>query len=1812
MRKSYIALSLVLSQALCADTDLIADFGNNSTSLNVTKPKNSQVQRDQSQQDLDQKAVYGVDWSGGTSYLNLKTNDLTFSFKDDSRTAQNLVLSDGLTIRNNVASSGESKTQAKITIAKDGSSLKTLLIGQNSAPNNKITIGSDINLLLESFSDVKVISNLYLGIGSVFDVSNIDTFSNNGGIVLEGSDSTLKVKDTLTNNGVIMMKEGSKITSISNLSITANSQDQKNGSILIQGSAEINSGVKNLTITNQDITLQNLVSKQDGKITTTPSILALKSTNNSGTLTLGDSNKEVSITGEIGNQDPSNISNSEIPQGSEIGKLVIEGFSAIDLKNANFKNITLESTSVSSLDLNMGKLSLENTSIKLSSTSTLKNSDTSNPSTITLKSHNSISVGDEGTLSITGNHSFSGEGTLDFVGKVINLGDSLNLSTTGLQGSVKIGVSAKEKIATNNFTLTDLTLQAIESQITNTSITLSNATLQGINHNAELSELNITKNGSNGSIKVLNGQTATLEGSGIVLNGQDMSLENSGSGKTTLILKAGSGGITFNGGENGSKIEGKSSDMSKNLLFLQSSSLITQGKVTLENIVVMSDRDVSIIGTEAKDTNGSKGLFITQGSNSNASTLFIGNQANGETRFYTLTLASQGLEENQQAYVKIDAGSANPSAVDFRASSFIFQNQEIDLATSASGTKLRLFAYGDGLIDAKFLEMKQGNPSAQLSSSGAFNFSNTTFSDGSSSKVELYAGNGGVHLLPINLTLKNVSLDAKIIDDNGGNNFNTLNLSTKGSINILGTSTIEASKFVYGDEQGIGVDLLIGNESTKGSLVLKATSGSEENFAIGGEIALDLRGNGGASNVDIEITNGTAKKLSDNTLGLTFKGGGLSIIGSNGNHSSTYTFKAKTFKFEELKEGDHTLIASPFIKVQNAQLTLNGDSSMSEIDVIGTTYLLGDSAGSSETKLLATNNGNTSGAQVTLKLHDIEATGKASIAENKLSFENSNIKVSNSDNSQGLLLVDKTTSSNGNAISGTINSITLESGKLQIKQDSSQAEITLRADALLTSSGISSLSIKSIKVAESGLYSLKVNDGVFTLTEESAGSGLGAITLGSEETPLNGAGGIFEYKKNGGYNSLTFKDHLTSYGNSSIIADTFTLNAKEDQSNYALSSTGGMLTFQAQQSTDPLEITTDLTLKNGGFKYVDKEGQNAELRFGAKSSITSSGESVIEAKNLDINGVNLTSTQGTLSLKGINSSTKVGKVSVGDAGVLRAQGGNSRLATLRVNDSIALSASVPYITPSEPLGKGVFGQVVAESILFESQDTSSLITLSLTQASQTSTMSDSLFALREGGIILIDTNSGIKKKISSAEYGNITLEDVKSSLGAFSSISLTPYFKYGTDLQGKEIVEDLMLNLKVTQNDVTQLLESIKDPNKKAQMQSLLSSGNNALVIQSIMNSKDNPLKTGMALYISNGNVEIVANTLEYVTGAFIGLNDSLYASHKIANGLNMVKAINVENRMVRAKNPYLAKLEVAKLLKRAIGVAYASNDDEILLEEESGIKEGELWVSFDGAMGFSKTLGNVSVYGFSGGYDTLLGEQKNYLLGFYFGYGYGAYSANFTTNNSHNVSLGFYSRMSFENNEVDLIASQSIGLNTASIDYGATNSYVAQMLKQSINYNFYTTNIEARYGYVFNVGEKESPYYFRPFGGINFAMVINSEGRGDGEAAIGINSLTTYQLGVNMGVEMRKYFGENYIFLLPMLEKGLLNDGSGTKIGFVGSASIGYNLPYTVDTAMSVYLGGQGNVGENIAISGGAGVKVGLQSKEVSTNWNVGIRYKF
>lgn len=1777
MKKSYIALSLILSQALCADaadikTDLIADFYSNGTkgSLNVTKPKQAQSVQATSLVTTDEVATYGTDWYGSTSYLDVKTDDLTFSFNDGSRQATNLVFSDGLTIRNNDANS---KSQAKITITSDGAKLKTLSIGQTANPSNRVTLGSDVNLMIKNFNDVKIVSNLYVGANSVFDVSDssINNFTNDGGIVLEGKDSTLKVKDTLTNNGTIMMREGSKIESVQDLKVDT-SPATKQGSIIVQGNAEISAGNQNLTITNQNITIQNTVSKTDGKVNVSKPTLTLSSTKtSSGTLTLGDSsNGVVNISGEIGNKDPSNITTSDIPSGSEIGNVSVSGFTTLDLKNVNFKNINLKSEGVTTLNLKAGVLGLENTSITLAPSASITADTTT--STITLTGQNAIST--TGTLTVTGTHTFAGSGTLDFVGSTIKLGNGSSANFVGSSDSgAKIGFKATT-IETNKLNLKDISMQVFSgSEVKNTQIVLNNAGIYGINSDGSAGDLVISKNGSGTSnIIVKGGTSGTIGGKSVTLKGTAITLANTTT-PTTLTLQA-DDKMVF--GKERVSIEGKNTTLSDNKLNLYAPLIQVQAQTDLKKVSIHTQDNI-IFEIQNKST-----LKFVDGSEVDTSTT-----ENSKSLYHSLTFTSQSPQASSSYSLEFT------QETNLKASAFSFQNQTVALHNGGTGVKLNLYSYGSTLVDS----------SSTPSTSGSFYFSNTTFSNGSASSLNLYSGEGGANLMANDLMLVNVNLNSYKISNGGSppSAKNSLNLGTIGnSLTALGSVTIEASKIGVGNNQSIGMNLNVGNSSKYGNLTIKSDTDTAS-FVLDGTLTIDNSRNSGAdSSFDIQLGT-TTHKLSDQTLSLQINGG-LTALGEASKQSTT-EIKAKSFTF-----GEDSIITS-----KNGIMRLKIKDNGNEVTLGKLLDLQGN--GSVDTKFLVANDKGSYG--VTLKLHDIQATGKASIDRNGLNFIDSNITVSDSGTNGKMTFQDRNTTTDS-LIAGTIASITLNDGKLEFKdKNSTDASITLNADSTITSSGASSLMLKTIKVGSDGkgLYSLNVTDGTFTLTEKTAGTQLGAITLGDKSTSISGAGATFSYMNGtpSSYNALTLKGDLTSYGTSSIIAHSFVINAKDGDENYAITSTGGTLTLQAQTTSTPLTLTADLTLKDGGLKYVDSVGQNAELKFGSKSTISSSGDSSIEAKNLDLNGVDVSASEGTLTLKGINSSTKAGSVSVGNAGVLRLEASNSKLATLRVNGTINLSASVPYITPNEPLGNGVFGQVVAESVLFESQGTSPLVNLSLSQASSASAMSDSLFALREGSIMLIDTNSGIKKKTSNADYSNITLEDISSNLGEFTSISLQPYLKYGKDTQGKDIVEDLMLNLRVTQTNVDQLVESIKDSSKKEQMQSLLSSGSNALVIESIMNGDDNPLKTGMALYISSGNVNVVSNALEYITGAFVGLNDSLYASHKIAQELKMIKTVNVENRMVRGKNPYLSKLEVAQLVRKAVGVRYASSDDEILLEdEESGVKDGELWVSFDGAMSFSESMGNASVYGFSGGYDTLLGEQKNYLLGFYFGYGYGSYSANFATNNSHNVSLGFYSRMSFENNEVDLILSQSIGLNTTRIDYGATDSVVAQMLKQDISYNFYTTDIEARYGYVFSVGDKENPYYFRPFGGINFAMIVNSEGGGDGEAPIGMDSLITYQLGVSAGVEMRKYFGENYIYFLPVLEKGLLNDGNGTKIGFVGSQSISYNLPYTVDTGISMYLGGQGNVGDNVAISGAVGVKVGLESKEILTNWNVGVRYKF
>lgn len=200
---------------------------------------------------------------------------------------------------------------------------------------------------------------------------------------------------------------------------------------------------------------------------------------------------------------------------------------------------------------------------------------------------------------------------------------------------------------------------------------------------------------------------------------------------------------------------------------------------------------------------------------------------------------------------------------------------------------------------------------------------------------------------------------------------------------------------------------------------------------------------------------------------------------------------------------------------------------------------------------------------------------------------------------------------------------------------------------------------------------------------------------------------------------------------------------------------------------------------------------------------------------------------------------------------------------------------------------------------------------------------------------------------------------------------------------------------------------------------------------------------------------------------------------------------------------------------------------------------------------------------------------------------------------------------MYFGDNEVDLIFSQNIGLVTSDINVG--NTTMPSLLNGVMEYNLYRTNIMARYGYSFKVGEEESPYYLKPLVGVGMSYTYQEGSESNAVASITMNEASLFKLELSVGMEMRKYINEGtYFFVMPLIERELYGSSCDRSVGFVDSANLNYSLDYQSQTGIALYAGGEGNLTENLALSGSVGVKVGIEKSEVLTNWSVGLKYKF
>ncbi|MFP6350546.1 vacuolating cytotoxin domain-containing protein [Helicobacter pylori] len=269
------------------------------------------------------------------------------------------------------------------------------------------------------------------------------------------------------------------------------------------------------------------------------------------------------------------------------------------------------------------------------------------------------------------------------------------------------------------------------------------------------------------------------------------------------------------------------------------------------------------------------------------------------------------------------------------------------------------------------------------------------------------------------------------------------------------------------------------------------------------------------------------------------------------------------------------------------------------------------------------------------------------------------------------------------------------------------------------------------------------------------------------------------------------------------------------------------------------------------------------------------------------------------------------------------------------------------------------------------------------------------------------------------------------------------------------------------------------------------------------------------------------------------------------------------------------------------------------------------LWVQGIGGASFISG-GNGTLYGLNVGYDRLV---KNVILGGYVAYGYSDFNGNIMHSLGNNVDVGMYARAFLKRNEFTLSANETYGGNATSIN--SSNSLLS-VLNQRYNYNTWTTSVNGNYGYDFMF--KQKSVVLKPQVGLSYHFIGLSGMKGKmNDAAykqflVHSNPSNESVLTLNMGLESRKYFGQNsYYFVTARLGRDLLiKSKGGNMVRFVGENTLLYRKGEVFNTFASVITGGEMHLWRLMYVNAGVGLKMGLQYQDINITGNVGMRVAF
>lgn len=288
------------------------------------------------------------------------------------------------------------------------------------------------------------------------------------------------------------------------------------------------------------------------------------------------------------------------------------------------------------------------------------------------------------------------------------------------------------------------------------------------------------------------------------------------------------------------------------------------------------------------------------------------------------------------------------------------------------------------------------------------------------------------------------------------------------------------------------------------------------------------------------------------------------------------------------------------------------------------------------------------------------------------------------------------------------------------------------------------------------------------------------------------------------------------------------------------------------------------------------------------------------------------------------------------------------------------------------------------------------------------------------------------------------------------------------------------------------------------------------------------------------------------------------------------------------------------------------SNPGEVFVKYSQLSKHpNNLWVQGVGGASFISG-GNGTLYGLNVGYDRLV---KNVILGGYVAYGYSGFNGRIMHSLGNNVDVGMYARAFLKRNEFTLSANETYGGNATSIN--SSNSLLS-VLNQRYNYNTWTTSVNGNYGYDFMF--KQKSVVLKPQVGLSYHFIGLSGMKGKmNDAAykqflMHSNPSNESVLTLNMGLESRKYFGQNsYYFVTARLGRDLLIKSKGDNmVRFVGENTLLYRKGEIFNTFASVITGGEMHLWRLMYVNAGVGLKMGLQYQDINITGNVGMRVAF